>query len=94
MKVSVCPQLKILTKTASHGLILQNLCILDPMTCHRFTLKGKFFVSQEKAQGKAKNSVVTNLNVSADDINLTPLKFEAQYRQGLSNFQDVKYLGQ
>ena len=31
--------------------------------------KSKFFVSQEKAQGKAKNSVVMNLNFSADHIN-------------------------
>ena len=43
------------TKTASHGLILQNLCILSPIT--------------SKAQGKTKTSVVMNLNVSANDIN-------------------------
>ena len=70
LNVSVCGQLKILpTKTASHGLILQKLCILGPITCHRLTLKGKCFVSQEKAQGTTKNSVVMNLNVSANDIN-------------------------
>ena len=49
-------------------LILQKLCILGPITCHRLTLKGKFFVSQEKAQGKTKNSVIMNLKVSANDI--------------------------
>ena len=55
LDASVCAQLKILpTKTASHGLILQKLCILGPITCHRLTLKGKFFVSQEKTQGKTK----------------------------------------
>ena len=32
-------------------------------------LKGKFFVSHEKAEGRTKNSVVMNLNISADDIN-------------------------
>ena len=70
LDVSVCAQLKILpTKTASRGLILQKLCILGPITCHRLTLKGNFFVSQEKAQGKSKNSVVINLNVSANDMN-------------------------
>ena len=70
LDVSVCAQLKIFThKTASHGLILEKLCILSPITCHRLTLKGKYFVSQEKTQGKTKNSVVMNLNVSADDIN-------------------------
>ena len=58
------------TKTASHGLILQELCILGPITCHGLTLKDNFFVSQEKDQGKAKNSVFMNLNVSADDINM------------------------
>ena len=57
------------TKTASHGLILQKLCILGPITCHILTLKVNFFVSPEKAQGKTKNSVVMTLNVSADDIN-------------------------
>ena len=70
LDVSVCAQLKFLpTKTASHGLILEKLCILGTITCHRLALKGKFFASQEKGQGKAKNSVVINLNVSADDIN-------------------------
>ena len=47
--------------------MLQKLGILGPITCHRLTLKGKFFfVSQGKAQRKTKNSVVMNLNVSAD----------------------------
>ena len=41
---------------------------VGPITCHRLTLKGKFFVSQEKAQGRIKNSVVMNLNVSANEI--------------------------
>ena len=51
LDVSVCAKFKILpTKTASHGLILQKLCILGPITCHRLMLKGKCFVSQEKAQ--------------------------------------------
>ena len=70
LDVSVCAQLKIFTpKTASHDLILQKLCILGPITCHRLTLKGKFFCITGKAQGKTKNSVVMNLNVSADNIN-------------------------
>ena len=71
LDVSVCAQLKIFThkNTASHGLILQKLCILGPITCHRLTFKGKFFVSQEKAQERTKHSVVMNLNGSADDIN-------------------------
>ena len=57
------------TKTASHGLPLQKLCIFGT-TCHRLTLKGKlFFLSQEKTQGRTKNPVVMNLNISADDIN-------------------------
>ena len=44
LDVSVCAQLKTFTtKTASHGLTLQKLCILGPMTCQRLTLKGKFF---------------------------------------------------
>ena len=57
------------TKTASHGLPLQKLCILGPITCHRLTLKVNCFVSQEKAQRRTKNPVVMNLNISADDIN-------------------------
>ena len=70
LDVSVCAQLKFFThKNSSHGLILQKTCILGPITCHRLTLNGNFFVSQEKAQGRAKNSVVMNLNISADDIN-------------------------
>ena len=48
------------TKTASHGLPLQKLCSLGPINC---------FVSQEKAQGRTKNPVVMNLNISANDIN-------------------------
>ena len=79
---------------ASHGLILQKLCILGPITCHRLTLKGKFFVSQEKTQGKTKNSVVMNLNVSANDINSFKVQSLKCNEQVLSNFQDVKYLGQ
>ena len=57
LNVSVCAQLKILStlKTASHGLILEKLCILGPITCHRLMLKGRFFVSQTKAPGKTKN---------------------------------------
>ena len=53
------------TKTASHGLPLQKLCILGPITCHRLTLKGKLFCITGKAQGRTKNPVVMNLN----DIN-------------------------
>ena len=34
-------------------------------------------MSQEKGQGKTKNSVVMNLNVNADDINT--FKFEIQW---------------
>ena len=47
----------------------KNPLYSGPMTCHRLTLKGKFFVSKEEAQEKTKNSVVMNLNVSADNIN-------------------------
>ena len=69
LDISVSAQLKIFThKNSFTWLNLQNLCTLGPITCHRWTLKN-VFVSQEKAQGKAKNSVVMNLNVSADDIN-------------------------
>ena len=50
---------------------------MGPITCQRLTLKGKFFVPQEKAQRKAKDSVVMNLNVSADDIN----KYNEQFHQ-------------
>ena len=57
------------TKTASHGLPLQKLCILGPITCHRLTLKGELFCTQEEGQGRTKNPVVMNLNISADDIN-------------------------
>ena len=58
------------TKTASHGLPLQKLCNLGPITCHRLTLKGKLFcIARKKAQGRTKNPVVMNLNTSADDIN-------------------------
>ena len=39
-------------------------------TCHKLMLKGKCFVSQEDGQGKTKNSVVMNLNVSTNDINI------------------------
>ena len=55
------------TKTASHGLPLQKLCILGPITCHRLTLKGKLFFVTGKAQGRTKNPVAMNLNISADD---------------------------
>ena len=52
---------------------LYKNCIWGPITCHRPTLKGKLFCvfleSQEKAQGRTKNPVVMNLNISADDIN-------------------------
>ena len=79
------------TKTASQGLILQILCILGPITCHRLTLKGNFFLSQEKAQGRTKNPMVMNLNISADDIStFKSLKYNGHV---LSDFQDVKYLG-
>ena len=78
----------LLTKTASHGLILKKLCILGPITCQRLTLKGKFVCITGKAQGRTKNPVVMNLDISADDLN-------TEYNgQVMSNFQDVKYLGQ
>ena len=57
------------TKRASHGLILQKLCILGPITCHRLTLKGKLFCITGKSSRKNKNSVVMNLDIRADDIN-------------------------
>ena len=64
------PNLKfLLTKTASVGFILQELCILGQITCHTLTLKVNFFVSQEKAQVRTRNPVVMNLNVSANGIN-------------------------
>ena len=70
LDVSVCAQLKIFThKNSFAWLSFTKLDILGPITCHRLTLKGNFFVAQRKAQGKLKNSVVMNLNVSADDIN-------------------------
>ena len=70
LDVSVCAQLKIFThKNSFTWLNFTKLCILGPITCHRLTLKGNFFVSQEKAPGRTKNSVVMNLNVSANDIN-------------------------
>ena len=40
------------TKTASHGLPLQKLCILSPITCHRLTLKGKLFCITGKSSRK------------------------------------------
>ena len=49
-----CAQFKILpTKTASHGLILQKLCIPGPITCHRLTLKGKYFCITGKSSRKS-----------------------------------------
>ena len=71
LDVTVCVQLKLFTHKNSFTLLnfTKKLCILKPITYHRLTLKGKFFVSQEKAKGKTKNSVFMNLNVSADDIN-------------------------
>ena len=57
------------TKTASHGLPLQKLCILGPITCHRLTLKGKLFCITGRSSRKTKNPVVINLNISADDVN-------------------------
>ena len=69
LDVPVCAQFKLFLpiKTASHGLILQkNLSQID--------VKGKFFVSQEKAQGKTKNSVVVNLNISANCNDINTLK--------------------
>ena len=72
LDVSVCAQLKIFTHKNSFTWLYFTktlVCILGPITCHRLTLKGKFFVSQEKAQGRTKNSLVMNLNVSANDIN-------------------------
>ena len=66
LDVSACAQLKIFThKNSFTWLDFTKTLRFGP----RLTLKGKFFVSQEKAQGKTKNSVVMNLNVSADDIN-------------------------
>ena len=70
LDVSVGAQLKIFThKNSFTWLNCTKHCILGPKTCHMLTLKGNFFVSQEKGQGKAKNSVVMNLDVSDDDIN-------------------------
>ena len=69
LDVPVCAQLKIFThKNSISWLNFTKLFILGPISCHRLTLKVNFFVSQEKAQGKTKNSVITNLNVSADDV--------------------------
>ena len=93
LDISVCAQLQIFTdKNSFTWLNFTKLCILGSITCHRLTLKGKFFVSQEKAQGRTKNPVVMNLNISADDINA----FKVWNTMGkvLSNFQDFKYLGQ
>ena len=40
------------TKIASHGLPLQKLCILGPITCHRLTSKGKSFCITGKSSRK------------------------------------------
>ena len=71
LDVSVCAQLKIFThKNSFTWLNFTKTLYFGYITCHRLTLEGKFFsASQEKAQGRTKNSVVMNLNVSADDIN-------------------------
>ena len=55
LNVSVCVQLQIFAhKTASHGLILQKLCIFGPITCHRLTLKGKFLHHRKKLKEELK----------------------------------------
>ena len=71
LDVSVCAQLKIFTHensfawfnfTKTRNFVPNNLLQID-------VKKVNFFLSQGKTQGKTKNAVVMNLNVSADDIN-------------------------
>ena len=70
LDVSVCAQLKIFThKNSFTWFNFTKTLYFGPNNLSQMTLKGKFFVSQEKAQGRTKSSVVMNLNVSADYIN-------------------------
>ena len=72
LDVSVCAQLIIFAHKNSFTWLnfTKKLCILGPITCHRFTSKGKIFCITGKSSRKTKNSVVMNLNVSANDINI------------------------
>ena len=70
LDVSVCAQLKSFThKNSFMWLNFTKTLYFGPVTCHKLKLKGNFFASHEKAQGRTENPVVMNLNVSADDIN-------------------------
>ena len=71
LDVSVCAQLKIFTQRNSFTwLNFTKTLYFEPNNLSQIDVKRYFFfVSQEKAQGRIKNSVVMNLNVSADDIN-------------------------
>ena len=69
LHVSFCARLKIFTHKNSFTWLNFTKTLYFGPNIYRLTLKGKFFVSQEKTQERAKTSVVMNLNVSADDIN-------------------------
>ena len=71
LDVSVCAQLKIFTnKNSLTWLNFTKTLYFDSNNISQIDVKREIFVSQEKTQGKTKNSVVMNLNVSADDINI------------------------
>ena len=71
LDVSVCAQLKIFThKNSFTWLNFTKPLYFGPSNLSQIDIKkGKFFVSQEKAQGKTKSSMVMSLNVSTDDVN-------------------------
>ena len=70
LDVSVCAQLKIFTHKNSFAWLnfTKTLCF-GPNNLSQFDLKRYFFCITGKSSRKTKNSVVMNLNVSADDIN-------------------------
>ena len=71
LDVSACAQLKILThKNSFAWLNCTKTVYSGPNNFSQIDVKRQtFFVLQKKAQRKTRNSVVMNLNVSADDIN-------------------------
>ena len=70
LDVSVCAQLKIFTcKNSFTWLNFTKTLYFGTNDLSQIDVKRIIFLSQEKAQGKTKNSVVMNLNVSANDIN-------------------------
>ena len=69
--VSVCAQLNFFTnKNSFIWLNFTKALCFGPNNLSQIDVeRSNFFVSQEKAQGKSKNSVVMNLKVSTNDIN-------------------------